>query len=154
MTLKDLKPANILVTSDGVVKVADLGLARLFNKPLQPLYNGDKLVVTIWYRAIELLLGSKHYSKGVDIWSIGTIFAELLMLRPIFKVSRHRMDWAIDCHVSRVKRPRSLNLERGTDRIRYRSSMTSAKRYFACWARRKVRILHKITTIQANDGPG
>jgi serine/threonine protein kinase len=86
ISLLDLKPANILVTSTGTVKIADLGLARLFYKPLQPLYNGDKLVVTIWYRSIELLLGSKHYSKGVDVWSVGTIFAELLMMRPIFKV--------------------------------------------------------------------
>jgi len=65
--------------------LGDLGLARMFYKPLQPLFNGDKVVVTIWYRAPELLLGSRHYTKAIDIWAIGCIFAELITLRPIFK---------------------------------------------------------------------
>jgi cyclin-dependent kinase 8/11 len=89
---RDLKPANIMVTSGGEVKVGDLGLARLFNKPLQSLYSGDKVVVTIWYRAPELLLGSKHYTPAIDTWAIGCIFAELLSLRPIFKGEEAKMD--------------------------------------------------------------
>ncbi|KAJ3260838.1 cyclin-dependent protein kinase [Boothiomyces macroporosus] len=89
---RDLKPANILVTTDGVVKIADLGLARLFQAPIYPLYHGDKVVVTIWYRAPELLLGSRHYTKGIDIWAIGCIYAELLMLKPLFKGDEAKMD--------------------------------------------------------------
>lgn len=89
---RDLKPANIMVTSAGEVRIGDLGLARLFNKPLHSLFSGDKVVVTIWYRAPELLLGSRHYTPAIDMWAIGCIFAELLSLRPIFKGEEAKMD--------------------------------------------------------------
>ncbi len=89
---RDLKPANIMVTSKGEVRIGDLGLARLFYKPLHSLFNGDKVVVTIWYRAPELLLGSRHYTPAVDLWAVGCIFAELLSLRPIFKGEEAKMD--------------------------------------------------------------
>ncbi|KAK3326956.1 kinase-like domain-containing protein [Cercophora scortea] len=89
---RDLKPANIMVTSSGEVKIGDLGLARLFHKPIHSLYGGDKVVVTIWYRAPELLLGSRHYTPAIDMWAVGCIFAELLSLRPIFKGEEAKMD--------------------------------------------------------------
>lgn len=85
---RDLKPANILVMGDGPdrgrVKIADMGFARLFNAPLKPLADLDPVVVTFWYRAPELLLGARHYTKAIDIWAIGCIFAELLTSEPIF----------------------------------------------------------------------
>lgn len=89
---RDLKPANIMVTSSGVIKIGDLGLARIFQKPLQALFGGDKVVVTIWYRAPELLLGARHYTPAVDLWAIGCIFAELMSLRPIFKGEEAKQD--------------------------------------------------------------
>mmetsp|Transcript_22601 Transcript_22601/g.72352 ORF Transcript_22601/g.72352 Transcript_22601/m.72352 type:complete len:404 (-) Transcript_22601:340-1551(-) len=78
---RDLKPQNILIIGEGPkrgnLQLADLGLARIFRAPLRPLGNVDKTVVTLWYRAPELLLGTNHYTTAVDIWSMGCIFAEL-----------------------------------------------------------------------------
>ncbi|VDD86751.1 unnamed protein product [Enterobius vermicularis] len=87
---RDLKPANILVTGEGPgvergrVKIGDMGFARVFYNPLRPLAELDPVVVTFWYRAPELLLGAKHYTKAIDIWAIGCIFAELLTSEPVF----------------------------------------------------------------------
>lgn len=89
---RDLKPANIMIDIHGQVKIGDLGLARNFRNPLQSLYLGDKVVVTIWYRAPELLLGAKHYGPAIDLWATGCIFAELLVLKPLFKGDELKMD--------------------------------------------------------------
>jgi len=77
---RDLKPQNLLINHDGCLKLADFGLARAFGIPVRT-YTHE--VVTLWYRAPEILLGSRHYSTPVDIWSVGCIFAELLTRRPL-----------------------------------------------------------------------
>lgn len=73
---RDLKPNNILLDKDKMeVWIADFGLARAYSLPLKP-YTHE--VVTLWYRAPEILLGAKEYSLGVDSWSVGCIFYELV----------------------------------------------------------------------------
>lgn len=78
---RDLKPQNLLIDGDGNVKLADFGLARAFGLPVKT-YTHE--VVTLWYRAPEILLGAKEYSTPIDIWSIGCIFAEMAQRRALF----------------------------------------------------------------------
>ncbi|KAI7954978.1 hypothetical protein MJO28_005378 [Puccinia striiformis f. sp. tritici] len=79
---RDLKTSNLLMNNRGQVKVADFGLARTYGDP--PMGDMTQLVVTLWYRAPELLLGAESYTTAIDLWSIGCIFAELILREPIF----------------------------------------------------------------------
>jgi serine/threonine protein kinase len=79
---RDLKPQNILVCKEEtVLKLADFGLSRAFRIPSQT-YTHE--VVTLWYRAPEILLGEKYYLPAVDLWSLGCIMAELATSKPLF----------------------------------------------------------------------
>ncbi|KMZ71943.1 hypothetical protein ZOSMA_171G00200 [Zostera marina] len=79
---RDLKPQNLLIDRQtNSLKLADFGLARAFGIPIRTFTHE---VVTLWYRAPEILLGSRHYSTPVDVWSIGCIFAEMVNRRPLF----------------------------------------------------------------------
>ncbi len=74
-------PQNILVSTNGVIKLCDFGFARALTGP------GSKYtdyVATRWYRAPELLVGDTEYGKGVDVWAVGCIFAEMLTGQPLF----------------------------------------------------------------------
>lgn len=78
---RDLKPQNLLVDTKGYIKLADFGLARTFAVPLRA-YTHE--VVTLWYRAPEILLGCRLYTTAVDIWSIGCIMAEMASKKALF----------------------------------------------------------------------
>lgn len=81
---RDLKPQNLLVdtsTPHPLIKVADLGLGRHFSVPIKA-YTHE--IVTLWYRAPEVLLGATHYAPAVDMWSVGCIFAELVRKQALF----------------------------------------------------------------------
>jgi cyclin-dependent kinase 7 len=78
---RDLKPNNLLLDKNNVLKIADFGLARTFGSPSR-VYTHQ--VVTRWYRAPELLYGSKMYGTGIDMWALGCILAELFKREPLF----------------------------------------------------------------------
>lgn len=80
---RDIKPGNLLVNSNCVLKICDFGLARV-EEPDQSKHMTQE-VVTQYYRAPEILMGARHYSAAVDVWSVGCIFGELLGRRILFQ---------------------------------------------------------------------
>lgn len=78
---RDLKPQNLLISNEGSIKLADFGLARAFGIPIR-MYTHE--VVTLWYRAPEVLLGGQRYSTPIDIWSVACIFAEMATGNALF----------------------------------------------------------------------
>ncbi|OZJ04266.1 Negative regulator of the PHO system [Bifiguratus adelaidae] len=83
---RDLKPQNLLINKRGELKLGDFGLARAFGIPVNTFSNE---VVTLWYRAPDVLLGSRSYSTSIDIWSAGCIMAEMYTGRPLFPGSNN-----------------------------------------------------------------
>lgn len=78
---RDIKPENILVDRTGVFKIADFGMSRFIGSPNSKMTQN---VVTSWFRPPEIFFGAQFYSFAVDIWSIGCIFAEMLLREPLF----------------------------------------------------------------------
>ena len=79
---RDIKGGNLLLTKDGVLKIADFGLAREFIRVNSPMFTVK--VVTRWYRAPELLFSNPKYTSAIDIWSIGCFVAEMFIGMPLF----------------------------------------------------------------------
>lgn len=88
---RDLKTSNLLYNNQGILKICDFGLARRYGDPVRPYTNK---VITLWYRPPELLLGQKEYNGcAADMWSVGCIFGEMILRRPLFqgKVELHQL---------------------------------------------------------------
>ncbi|KAF9977354.1 Cyclin-dependent kinase 10 [Actinomortierella ambigua] len=92
---RDLKMSNLLLNAKGVLKIADFGLARMYGTPTRPM---TPKVVTLWYRAPELLFGDPNYTTAVDMWSTGCIFGELLQHSPLLpgKAEKQQVELIID----------------------------------------------------------
>ena len=109
---RDLKPQNLLINKKGELKIGDFGLARAFGVPVNTFSNevcgvtfhgfGElrhPQVVTLWYRAPDVLLGSRTYSTSIDVWSCGCIFAEMISGVPLFR-GRDNQDQLL--HIMRI----------------------------------------------------
>ncbi|KAK1382360.1 hypothetical protein POM88_020095 [Heracleum sosnowskyi] len=95
---RDLKPQNLLVDK-GILKIADLGLGRAFTVPLKS-YTHE--IVTLWYRAPEVLRGTTHYSTAIDMWSVRCIFAKMARRQALFpEAGRRRKEGGgrLACHL-------------------------------------------------------
>lgn len=93
---RDLKPQNLLINRKGELKLGDFGLARAFGVPVNTFSNE---VVTLWYRAPDVLLGSRTYNTSIDVWSCGCIFAEMISGVPLFR-GRDNQDQLL--HIMRI----------------------------------------------------
>jgi len=130
---RDLKPSNLLVNSDCGLALCDFGLARGFDAGVNSL---TEYVVTRWYRPPELLLECHSYGKPVDIWSVGCIFAELLVHDPFFKGENPQHQ--LEVIVSKIGLPpkeklRFIDSKEGLleiSRIDIRSKMAPFESYF------------------------
>ncbi|XP_020578378.1 probable serine/threonine-protein kinase At1g54610 [Phalaenopsis equestris] len=80
---RDIKCANLLVNNEGILKIADFGLSNFFNPSSRQQLTSR--VVTLWYRPPELLLGATEYEPTVDLWSVGCVFAELFLKKPVLQ---------------------------------------------------------------------
>ena len=87
---RDLKPANIFITRDNVLKLGDFGLARKIDEETNKKYTSK--VITLYYRAPELLLNCQKYRYEVDIWSVGCIIYELITKDPLFQCPRENAE--------------------------------------------------------------
>jgi serine/threonine protein kinase len=120
---RDIKGANLLLNNKGELKLTDFGLARKFVRSNQRI-NFTNRVVTLWYRAPELILGSNSYNTGIDLWSVGCFLVEMLLAKPIFPGKNEAMQ--IDLIFSVLGTPTEENWP-GVSSLKDYESMSTKK---------------------------
>lgn len=113
---RDLKCSNILVNSNGEVKLADFGMGMVFGSGR--LHRGTKGIATLWYRAPELFT-AEYYNEAIDMWAIGCIFGELLSGAPVFKGNSEEEQLSLICsclgvHIQNSQLSQKLGKQAGT----------------------------------------
>ncbi len=121
---RDIKTANILLNNKGEVKIGDFGLARIINPNLKKRITNR--VVTLWYRAPELLFGENIYGSAIDVWSVGCVFSELITGVPLFKGWRESDQIEKICEI--IGTPDESNWP-GVSKLEFYSKLCPKKKY-------------------------
>ena len=147
---RDIKPQNILINKKGQLKLADYGMARYISSYERGM---TKNVVTNWYRSPELFFGASNYSFGVDIWSMGCIFAELIIKEPLFSGDGDIQ--VLTKIFSLLGTPNENNWPGATELVNYKSFMkgdiVGIKNKFSFMSSEAIDLLEKMLSINPSN---
>lgn len=153
---RDLKPSNLLINGNCDLKICDFGLARVASPELDDAVILTEYVATRWYRAPEIMLNSRGYSKSIDVWSVGCIFAEMISGRAIFPGRHYLEQLQLILRVVGSPSPEELNWIRNQRARDYLISLEPSRRIpwnerYPGKSPRALDLLDKMLTMNPND---